>query len=149
MNRLSEFSFVEPITPEDWNLYLQLRWEVLRKPWDQPFSSTTDDQENISFHLLVKDGIGHPAATGRLQFNNTEQGQIRSMAVREDLRSMGLGSVVLGELEKVAKLRGLKEIILDARKEAVAFYEKNGYRTEGDSYILFGVIPHFRMIKKI
>jgi hypothetical protein len=32
-------------------------------------------------------------------------------------------------------------------KEQLHFYKKNGYNPEGDSYILFGVIPHVRMKK--
>lgn len=43
----------------------------------------------------------------------------------------------------------MKYIVLDARDGAVNFYKKNGYHVEGDSYILFDTIPHFRMKKSL
>jgi ribosomal protein S18 acetylase RimI-like enzyme len=71
------------------------------------------------------------------------------MAVSETYQRNGLGTEVLKFIEEEAKKRNIKTIVLDARDHAVDFYKKNGYVIEGDSYTLFEVIPHFRMIKKI
>jgi ribosomal protein S18 acetylase RimI-like enzyme len=140
---------VEPKTEEDLEKYYRLRYEVLRKPWNQPFASTMDETENESIHILIKDDSGNALAAGRLQFNSSEQGQLRSMAVHSDYQGKGLGNKLIQELERIAKSKGMKEIILDARENAVVFYKANGYEIIAPSYLLFGVIPHFVMQKNL
>ncbi|MCC7231863.1 MAG: GNAT family N-acetyltransferase [Bacteroidia bacterium] len=143
------YRIIQPLTEQEWAAYFGLRYEILRKPWNQPESSTTDESEDISVHFLCLDHNDNPAATGRLQINPGNEGQIRSMAVRQDLQRSGLGTFVLNALEKEAMNRGLSKIVLDAREYAVPFYLKNGYKKTRSSYVLFGVIPHFRMEKEV
>ena len=64
------------------------------------------------------------------------------MAVEPECRSQGVGQAMLFELERLAKRQGMTAIVLDAREYAVRFYLKNGYVVTGDSYLLFGEIPH-------
>jgi len=144
-----DFEFLEPRSEKDWNDYYRIRYDVLRKPWNQPLDSTKDEFEDNSFHLLLRDPDGNPAGAGRLQFNSPNQGQIRSMAMREDLRGTGWGGKLLLLLEQEAKKRGFTEIVLDAREGAVKFYLKAGYEVTGDSYLLFGQIPHKAMRKSV
>ncbi len=146
-NNAPEYEILIPVKPEDIASYYKLRFEVLRKPWNQDENSTRDEWEDKSLHLLMKNKSGKPIATGRLQFNSATEGQIRSMAVAEEYRHCGLGTVMLKQLEKEATLKNLEKIVLDSRNNAVRFYESNGYKITGDSYILFGVIPHFSMMK--
>ena len=42
---MSSYLIIEPKTKEDWDAYYQLRYEVLRKPWNQPAVSTKDEAE--------------------------------------------------------------------------------------------------------
>ena len=149
MSENSGYTLLHPTSPEEWESYYQLRYDVLRKPWNQPFSSTKDDTEDESIHLLMLDTEGKAAAAGRLQLNSQEQGQLRSMAVRAVLQGTGLGTQLIRELEAIAIKKGLQEIVLDARENAVSFYQSNGYTVTGPSYLLFGRIPHFRMRKKL
>lgn len=140
---------IEPSTSEELEKYYRLRYEILRKPWSQPESTTKDEQEDISIHVLMLDEKDEAIATGRLQLNSEEEGQIRSMAVREDMQGKGFGSAIMNYIELKAKEKKLKEIVLDAREEAVPFYLKHNYQIDGDSYVLFNVIRHFRMKKMI
>lgn len=140
---------IEPSAPDEIRQYYALRYEVLRKPWGQPISSTRDEQEGRSIHVLLYDDAGTALATGRLQLNSDDEGQVRSMAVREDGRGKGYGSVILRYIESRARQLQLKSLVLDAREAAVGFYEKHGFRTEGKSYVLFGTIQHYRMSKKL
>lgn len=149
MEDTSGYIILEPQSADDWERYYQLRFEILRKPWNQPFSSTKDDTENESVHLLILDTDGNAAAAGRLQFNSDVQGQLRSMAVRTELQGTGLGKKLIRALEKIAVQKGIQEIILDARENAVNFYKANGYEVTGPSYLLFGQIPHFTMRKSM
>ena len=140
---------IEPNTEKELKMYYDLRYEILRKPWNQSYSSTYDEWEKNSVHAIMTDESGTAVATGRLQINSGEEGQVRSMAVKESEQGKGLGTQMLLWLEAEAKRRNMKRIVLDARDGAVNFYRNNGYVIEGDSYILFDTIPHFRMKKII
>ena len=144
-----ENKIFEPKSEDDLKKYYSLRFEILRKPWNQPESTTKDEWEKNSIHVLITDEKNEAVAVGRLQLNSATEGQIRSMAVRTDQQGKGLGSVIMQFIEQRAKEKKLKEINLDARENAVAFYEKHGYRIVGDSYLLFGIIRHYRMKKDI
>jgi hypothetical protein len=63
----------EPTTEADWAAYFELRWRVLRAPW------------NFS-HLMIRssDNPDFAAAVGRLHLNSPTDGQVRYMAVAED-----------------------------------------------------------------
>lgn len=128
-------------------MYYDLRYELLRKPWNRPYKSTIDEDEVQSIHALMVDDGGKAIAAGRLVLNSDEEGQVRSMAVAQGYQGKGLGTKILEHLEAEARKKKFKHIVLDAREGAVNFYKKNGYKPEGDSYILFGVIPHVRMRK--
>ncbi len=142
-----KYRLIIPSTKKELKLYYDLRFEVLRKAWKQPKKSVKDEWENISLHVLMLNEEGEAIATGRLQINSNEEGQIRSMAVKENYRNYGLGTIVLHFLEEQALKKKLNRIILDARDKAVHFYEKNGYVSEGPSYTLFEEIPHVKMSK--
>ena len=88
-------------------------------------------------------------ACGRLQLNSKEEGQIRSMAVRDEMQGKGWGKKIIHYIEDKAHELKLKTITLDARINAVKFYERCGYKVIGDSYLLFGIIQHYRMEKKL
>lgn len=90
-----------------------------------------------------------PIAIGRLHFNSKDQCQIRYMAVEENHRGKGYGKIVLDGLEKRAKERDAKQIVLDARETAVAFYEKAGYKATEPGHTLFGSIKHIKMVRNI
>ena len=143
------YKLIEPITKFEFKKYYDLRFEILRKPWNQPKSSTKDEWENNSIHVLMTNEKDEAVAVGRLQMNNIEEGQIRSMAVRTDMQGKGFGSKIIHFIEQKAKEKKLKQITLDARINAVKFYEKHGYVVVGESYLLFGIIKHYRMTKKL
>jgi predicted GNAT family N-acyltransferase len=142
-------NIIEPGSPEELSKYFNLRYEILRKPWNQSFNSTKDESEEKSIHVLMLDENNEAAACGRLQINSKTEGQIRSMAVRTELQGKGLGKKIIVYIEQRALDLKLKKIILDARINAVKFYESCGYKVIGDSYLLFGIIPHYKMEKMI
>lgn len=149
MKSSRNIKIIHPFTEEEWSAYYQLRYEILRKPWNQPENTTRDETENESIHWLMMDEHSTPIATGRLQINSPTEGQIRSMAVQTDKQNAGLGTLMIQAIEEEAICMNLSEIILDARKEAVPFYIKNGYVVIKDSYLLFNSIQHYQMSKKL
>ena len=110
-------NIIEPKSPEDFIMYYNLRYEVLRKPWGQPLGSERDEREETSIHrMIVDEKTGEALAVGRLQFNSKDEAQIRYMAVENSYQGKGLGSQIISALENVARRNGNKWLILSARK---------------------------------
>ena len=86
--------------------------------------------------------------TGRLHFNNEEEGQIRYMAVSESIQRKGLGSAIVSELEMIAKKKGAREMVLNARENAINFYLSLSYK-EIEPYESDTGIPHTTMRKEL
>jgi len=128
--------------------YYELRWRVLRKPWNQPRGSEKDELEDRAIHIMACDG-NKIVGVARLHFNSKEEAQIRYMAVDESYRRRGIGSMMLRRLEEIAREKGASHIVLNARENAVGFYEKNGYKIVKKSYVLFGEIQHYKMMKNL
>lgn len=139
---------VEPKTKEDFDKYYDLRWRILRKPWDQPKGSEKDDLEDESIHLMAYSG-GGVCGVARAHFNSPGEAQIRYMAVDEPYRGKGIGARLLGELEKRIKQKGARQVTLNARKNAVGFYENHGYEIVVKAHTLYGCIEHFKMRKRL
>ena len=137
----------EPKTEKEFDAYYNLRWRVLREPWNQPKGSEKDELEGNSFNVMACDENDKVIGVGRLHFNNDNEAQIRYMAVALEYEKQGVGSSILEALEKHAIEKNCKTIILHARENAVGFYQKKGYELLGKSYLLFGSIQHYRMVK--
>ena len=143
------WKIIQPSTNAEWEAYIRLRYEVLRKPWNQDINTTKDELEDKSVHFLILNELDESVATGRLQVNSETEAQIRSMAVHEKYRGRDIGNYLIQHLEKEAIIRGIKRIVLDAREPALNFYLKNNYKVVADSYLLFGIIKHFSMLKEL
>jgi ribosomal protein S18 acetylase RimI-like enzyme len=143
-----------PRTPAEWTAYYQLRYAVLRAPWQQPIGSerAPADEEPSTVHALLlapakADALPTALAVGMLQRTDQHQGQIRFMAVAPEAVGRGLGHHIVTYLEAKARAAGLDEVVLHARETAVGFYQRLGYAVVQPSHTLFGTLPHFLMRK--
>ncbi len=136
-----------PATREEWQAYFELRWQLLRAPWQQPRGSERDEYEDSAAHRMICDADNRILAVGRLHCVDTRTAQIRFMAVAESCRRQGLGRRLLESLEDAARDSGCSEIILQARESSIRFYENAGYRLVAKSHRLFNRIQHFKMRK--
>ncbi len=139
----------EPINPKEFEEYYNLRWKVLRQPWNKPKGSEKDEIEHSCTHAMAFDEKGVICGVIRLQKNNQKEAQIRYMAVDSNIRSKGVGSALLKYVEKIAKEKGFTSIILHARENATGFYLKNNYALKGESYLMWNSIQHYEMKKEI
>jgi N-acetylglutamate synthase-like GNAT family acetyltransferase len=144
----NELSAKEPATGVEWDSYFDLRWRILRKPWNQPRGSERDSLEDKSFHLMIQDAAV-TLAVGRLHLNSPEEAQVRYMAVDPAHQGSGLGRKILQALENRARSQGVKRIVLNSRANAVGFYARQGYETIGPGETLFGEIQHTKMCKDL
>ncbi len=128
---------------------LRLRWQVLRRPLDQPRGSEVDAHEAHAVLLVAVDAGGRVLGTARLHALDAAQGQIRYMAVADPCRGRGIGRRLLAALEDAARARGLRTLRLNARETVAGFYRRHGYRAIGPGPLLLGRIPHLRMEKHL
>jgi predicted GNAT family N-acyltransferase len=138
-----------PHSKQDFDKYYQLRWEILRKPWGQPKGSEVTTEEDSCIHAMVLADSGELMGVARLQFNSPQTAQVRFVAVAGEAQGKGVGRILMEYLENIAKQKGAQEVILDARENAVPFYIKINYQITEKTYLLFGEIQHYRMVKKL
>jgi ribosomal protein S18 acetylase RimI-like enzyme len=137
-----------PKTPEEWDSYYDLRYIILRAPWNQARGSERNEGDETAKHLAFFDNesiIG----VGRLDLMPNNIGQIRFMAVSNHLQGKGVGKNLMLHMESMAKEENCNEIILHAREIALPFYEKLDYTVVEKSHLLFNEIQHYLMRKKI
>ena len=148
---------------EDLERILQLRYKILRLPWNQPIETATDNLELKSVNAYIENEAlptvaqgqalrqagKEIIACGRLQENDGKIGQIRFMAVSDDYQGKGLGKLIVIALEKSAKELHLKTIELQARDNAVDFYKNCGYTIKEKSFLMWDQIQHFLMQKTL
>ncbi|GEK08496.1 YiiD C-terminal domain-containing protein [Pseudoalteromonas sp. McH1-7] len=142
------FEVTSPQSSEDWQAYYQLRWQVLRAPWDQPRGSEQDDLEQEAEHRYIKNNEGEVLGVARLHFNNHQQAQVRYMAVAEGHRGHHLGSRLLHELEIIAWTQKAQELVLFARERALSFYQRHGYEVVEKAHLAYGDVQHWKMVKQ-
>jgi predicted GNAT family N-acyltransferase len=135
-----------PITPKEWELYYALRYDVLRKPLNQPLGSERNDGDLKGIHFaLFEDGMLR--AIARLDKVDDETGQTRFVAVDTVARGKGFGKLIMEAVEAKSIARGNKKMILHARDYALPFYLRLGYNEIEKSYKLFDVLQHYLMEK--
>lgn len=127
---------------------IDLRYDVLRKPWGKPKETATDDLENSSINAYIENN-GEMIACGRLQNNGSGLGQMRFMAVHPDYQGNGLGKLIVVKLEEEARNNKIHTIELQARDNALQFYKSCGYVIKEKSFILWDIIQHYLMIKEL
>lgn len=125
----------------------ELRNKVLRKPLGLNLSK--EDKERDRYDILI--GAvenGKVLACCILTRIDADWMKIRQMAVTPKRQRSGIGKQILRVAEQLARKHHYSQVFLNARKTAVGFYEKEGYRIVGDEFVEVG-IPHFRMEKTI
>ena len=139
-------------TPEslaDFEKYYQLRWEVLRAPWQQPRGSEKANDDATALHALLLNEKEEAIGVCRMHLQTPAEAQIRFMAIRPDYQGQGLGQKLLYYLENKARTAGASFITLQARENAVKFYQKCNYIVLEKTHLLFGSIQHYKMKKKL
>lgn len=136
-----------PITKQNYEAYYDLRWKILRKPWNQPAGTEKDNREETSSHFMAITDNGI-IGVARLHMEKSIA-VIRYMAVDIPYQRKGIGSKLLNHLELEAGKLNATTITLNARAHYLQFYLNNGYRDCGASHTLYNAIRHRKMIKTI
>jgi predicted GNAT family N-acyltransferase len=126
---------------------LQLRYEILRKPLGINFTieELQNDKQDIHFALLENNEL---LACLTLTKCKNEKMKMRQVATKASERGKGLGTKLANEAEQYAIENGFNTMFCHARKTAVPFYQKMGYKIVSDEFIEVG-IPHCVMEKQL
>ncbi len=80
--------------------------------------------KNLRAQFVIRDGDGNLGAAGRLEINY-DHPMVEEIAVREDLRRSGLGTVIVSSILEEAKEEGIETIWVMAR--APEFFRTLGF----------------------
>ena len=141
-------NIISPKTEKEFQQYYNLRWRILRKPWNQPEGNERDDNNDSYYHVMaVENNIIFGIA--RLEFPTKNSAQLRYMAVDESYQGQGIGRSIVKHFEQYAKDHNVDKLFMNARENAVGFYEKLDYKVIEKSYVLFDSIQHYKMMKTL
>jgi GNAT superfamily N-acetyltransferase len=126
---------------------IDLRYEILRKPLGLSFTEEELDRERNDILIGAFDEE-RLLACCLLTRMDPVTCKLRQMAVHNSQQGKGIGATMMNFAENVARDRGFKAMAMHARKTATGFYEKLGYRVEGDEFMEV-TIPHYLMKKKL
>jgi len=126
---------------------IKLRDDILRKPLGLIF--TDEELEKEKDNMLIAAFEDETILGCCMLVDDLPPGvRLRQMAVLNDLQGKGIGRALMNFAENLARDRGFRKIVMHARKNAVGFYEKMGYRVNGDEFTEIN-IPHFVMEKQL
>ncbi|MCP4234854.1 MAG: GNAT family N-acetyltransferase [Aestuariibacter sp.] len=126
--------------PDDLEALRAIREAVFIVEQKVPKDLEWDGLDGEAIHALAVDQSGQPVGTARL----LPSGQIGRMAVMKPWRSRGTGRALLTSLLNAAKAANMTGIYLNAQKEAIQFYEKQGFQVTGPEFYEAN-IPHQKM----
>lgn len=131
----------------EYNQMVDLRYNVLRKPLGLTF--TNDDLEKEKEDVLMGCFDEEKLEGCCLLTKAAEDAlRLRQMAVADGLQGKGIGRVLMNFAENIARDMGNKKIKMHARKTAVGFYERLGYKINGSEFEEVS-IPHYVMEKEL
>ncbi|MDM5350444.1 GNAT family N-acetyltransferase [Lysinibacillus sphaericus] len=134
-------------TDADLQLAFDFRRKVFIEEQQVPEVEEFDEFDSLQApcdHILVyyKE---QPVGTGRLRVVEG-YGKLERICIVEEFRKFGLGKEIIIGLEQIARDNGLTKAKLNAQSYAKGFYEKLGYKREGEEFMDCG-IPHILMKK--
>lgn len=105
--------------------------ENFSEPWSaEAISAEVDNPLGVFLVALLGEEV-----VGYIGMHHVvDEGYIANLAVRDDLRRQGVATALLKSLDEYAEEQDMEFITLEVREtnsEAIALYEKNGYRREG------------------
>ncbi len=108
-----------------------LEQEIFSEPWSAEAIAAEVDNPLSVFLVALLDGkvVGYVG-----MHHVVDEGYIANLAVKEGMRRQGIATQLLQSLDEYAEKNRLEFVTLEVRQsneEAIALYEKNGYRVEG------------------
>jgi ribosomal protein S18 acetylase RimI-like enzyme len=132
---------------DEYRKMVKLRDDILRKPLGLGF--TPEELEGEKDNMLIA-AFEEDRILGCCMLLEEAPGtvRLRQMAVLNDLQGKGIGRALMNFAENIARDRGFRILRMHARKNALGFYEKMGYKVKSEQFTEI-TIPHFVMEKQL
>lgn len=115
---------------------------------EQGFQEEFDDADIGAVHIVIFEN-GTAAATCRFFYSAEKKSYIIGrVAVCKEFRRNHYGAALMELAEKEILKRGVRKVSLSAQCRVADFYEKLGYKKQGDVY-LNEYCPHIAMTKEL
>ncbi|MFK8039249.1 MAG: GNAT family N-acetyltransferase [Crocinitomicaceae bacterium] len=131
---------------EEWKKAVNLREEILRKPFG--FTFTAQELEEERKHIQIIGLVNSEIIATAVLVPEKPNLKMQRVVVLDHLRNLNIGSKMMSFCEGYAKEEGYATIYCHARDSAVNFYSNNNYSIEGD-FFNEDEIPHLKMKKTI
>src|SRR5215212_11110582 len=117
----------------EYHQMLKLRDDILRRPLGLTFSpkELEEEKNNLLIGAFEDDVM---LGCCMLVEEKPDTVRLRQMAVLNDLQGKGIGRALMQFAENLARDRGYKYLSMHARKNALGFYEKMGYKIKSDEF---------------
>ena len=130
---------------QDLDALYALRRQVFEVEQNIPRPLDRDPYDFNADHVVAWDD-DRLVGTGRITRLDARTAQVGRMAVAADQREHGIGALVLEALERMAAMRGLRELVVHSQLPAEKFYRNRGFARDGEPFLDQGV-PHVLMRK--
>ena len=132
---------------KEYKQMVDLRYQMLRKPLGLTFTpqDLAAEKNDILICCFEDDKI---EACCMLTETDPKTVRLRQMVVTDVLQGKGIGRVLMSFAENIARDRSYRRLTMHARKSAVGFYEKNGYKICSGEFEEV-TIPHYVMEKEL
>lgn len=130
---------------KEYKQMIDLRYAILRQPLGLHFSEEEllKEKDNILIAAFDEDKI---LGCCMLVKHDRNTLQLRQMAVNDNLQGKGIGASIMSFAESISKDKGFNKIVMNARNNAIGFYEKFGYKVKSEEFIQYNT-PHHVMEK--
>ena len=132
---------------KEYQQMVKLRDDILRRPLGLTFdpNELEEEKNNLMIGAFEDDNI---LGCAMLVEESSQIVKLRQMAVLNALQGKGIGRALMQFAENLARDHGYRIITMHARKNAVGFYEKMGYKVKGSEFTEV-LIPHYEMEKPL
>jgi ribosomal protein S18 acetylase RimI-like enzyme len=130
---------------KEYQQMIKLREDILRRPLGLTFSPEELEIEKNNL-LIGAFEDGNILGCCMLVEEKPDMVKLRQMAVLNILQGRGIGRALMQFAENLARDHGYKVLTMHARKNAIGFYEKMGYKVKGEEFQEVS-IPHYEMEK--
>ncbi len=128
---------------------VELRYKVLLEPLGLKFLDLHRAKEVSYLHIGCIDNLNDKLVGGLMLIPlDNESIRMMQVAVLPEYQGKGVGHQMVAYAQQRAKESGYSKIIMHAMLSVVSFYEKMGYKQEGDIFDENG-ITFAKMVKKL
>lgn len=142
------FFYHEAYSAKDYQYITFIRSKVfLEEQKIDPKDEFGEADFDYKYYLVTKDN--NPVGTLRIKNIDENNVKIERFCILKEYRNQGIGSSLLHYVEKKLSQKHTPiAITLDAQKQAIKFYENNGYKQNSNIFLEAG-IEHIKMFKNI